>query len=83
MLQQQNRGLETPIHTSLVESDKRVSVTVFRYSNPDPGYDKKEEDLQIKNPYENKIPSWDEGYESSTIIYAEENQHACSWTISD
>lgn len=78
MLQQQNRGLEAPIHTSLAERDKRVSVTVFRYSNPDPGYDKKEEDLQIKNPYENKIASWDEGYESSTIIYAEENQHACS-----
>ena len=68
MLQQQNCGLEAPIHTSLAERDKRVSVTVFRHSNPDPGYDKKEQDLQIKNPYENKIPSWYEGYESSNII---------------
>jgi len=40
ILQQQNCGLEAPIHTSLAERDKRVSV--FRYSNPDPGYDKKE-----------------------------------------
>lgn len=40
--------------TSGTERDKRASVTGFRH-NPGTGYDRKEQDLQIKNPYENKI----------------------------
>lgn len=41
--------------TSLTERDKRASVTGFRHNNTGTGHDKKEQDLQIKNPYENKI----------------------------
>lgn len=67
-LQQQNCGREAPIHMSLAERDKRISATVFKYSNPDPSYDKKEQDLQKKNSYENKIVLRYKGYESSNII---------------
>lgn len=43
------------------------SVTGFRHNNPGTGYDRKQ-DLQIKNPYENKVSCWYEGYESSNTI---------------
>lgn len=52
--QQESCESEALIYKTLADKDKRIGVTVFRDSNGDPGYDKKE-DLQIKNIYENKI----------------------------
>lgn len=50
--------------TSWTERDKRASVTGVWHNNPGTSYDRKEQDLQIKNPYENKISWWHEGYGS-------------------